>query len=60
MGLGVPVMDTSRAQRELGWEPRRTAIEAFEELSTASARAPGSNTPPLDPATWGRCASASS
>jgi nucleoside-diphosphate-sugar epimerase len=32
MGLGVPIMDVSRAQRDLGWEPRRTAVEAFEEL----------------------------
>jgi len=53
MGLGVPIMDTSRAQRELGWEPRRTAIEAFEELFDGIREGAGLNTPPLDPATSG-------
>ncbi|HEV2076075.1 MAG TPA: hypothetical protein VGR10_07525, partial [Thermoleophilaceae bacterium] len=32
MALGVPIMDTSRARRELGWEPRRDAGEALLEL----------------------------
>jgi hypothetical protein len=41
MGLGVPLMDTRRAQRELGWEPRRTACRPSRSSSTASARAPG-------------------
>jgi hypothetical protein len=59
MGLGVPLMDTRRAQRELGWEPRRTAVQAFEELFDGIREGAGLNTPPLDPATSGRCASAS-
>ena len=29
MGLGVPVMDVSRARSELGWSPKRTASEAL-------------------------------
>ena len=53
MGLGVPLMDTSRAQRELGWEPRRTAIEAFEELFDGIRQNAGLSTPPLDPQTSG-------
>ena len=32
MALAVPIMDTSRARAELGWEPRRTSLEALGEL----------------------------
>jgi hypothetical protein len=46
-------MDTRRARRELGWEPRRTAVEAFEELFDGIRDGAGLNTPPLDPATSG-------
>jgi nucleoside-diphosphate-sugar epimerase len=53
MGLGVPLMDTSRARRELGWEPRHTAIDAFEELFDGMRDGAGLDTPPLDPATSG-------
>jgi nucleoside-diphosphate-sugar epimerase len=53
MGLGVPLMDTRRAQRELGWEPRRTAVQAFEELFDGIREGAGLNTPPLDPQTSG-------
>jgi nucleoside-diphosphate-sugar epimerase len=53
MGLGVPVMDTSRAERELGWEPRRSAVEAFEELFDGIRENAGLATPPLDPGTSG-------
>jgi UDP-glucose 4-epimerase len=44
MGLGVPLMDTAKAQRELGWEPRCTAQaharRRSASCSTACARAP--------------------
>lgn len=53
MGLAVPLMDTTRAQRDLGWEPRRTALEAFHELFDGMREGAGLNTPPLDPATSG-------
>jgi nucleoside-diphosphate-sugar epimerase len=53
MGLGVPLMDTSRVQRELGWEPKRTSIQAFEELFDGMHEGAGLGTPPLDPATSG-------
>jgi UDP-glucose 4-epimerase len=32
LGLGVPIMDVSRARRELGWMPRRSSLEALDEL----------------------------
>src|SRR5204863_9159558 len=34
LGLGVPLLDTTRARGELGWEPRRRADEALLELVT--------------------------
>ena len=53
MGLGVPIMDTSRIRTELGWEPKRTAVETFEELFDGLREGTGLDTPPLDPATSG-------
>ena len=32
MAMSVPVMDTSRARRELGWTPMRSADEALLDL----------------------------
>jgi nucleoside-diphosphate-sugar epimerase len=32
MGLSVPVMDVTRARTELGWEPRRTSVDAILDL----------------------------
>lgn len=32
MGMQVPMMDNSRAKRELDWQPRHTAAEALSEL----------------------------
>jgi nucleoside-diphosphate-sugar epimerase len=53
MGLGVPVMDTRRAREQLGWNPRRSATSALEEL-LAGMRAPaGRDTPPLHPRAGG-------
>jgi nucleoside-diphosphate-sugar epimerase len=53
MGLGVPIMDTTRLRSELGWDPRHTAVEAFEELLEGMRDGAGLDTPPLDPATSG-------
>jgi nucleoside-diphosphate-sugar epimerase len=53
MGLSVPLMDTSRARRELGWMPRRGADDALLELLDGMRAAAGHPTPPLDPATSG-------
>ena len=32
MALGVPLMDSSRARRELGWTPRISAGDALLDL----------------------------
>ena len=53
MGLNVPLMDIGRARRELGWEARRGADEAFVELLAGMAEGTGAETPPLDPARSG-------
>jgi UDP-glucose 4-epimerase len=52
MGLGVPTMATDRI-RSLGWEPQRTAVDAFEELLDGLREGAGLPTPPLDPGTGG-------
>jgi nucleoside-diphosphate-sugar epimerase len=54
MALGVPLMDTGRVQRELGWKPARTAVEAFDELFDGMREGAGLDTPPLDPRAGGR------
>ncbi len=53
LALGVPLMDTGRARRELGWEPRKTSLEALAELLAGLRRASGGKTPPLDPKAGG-------
>lgn len=50
MGLSVPIMDTSRARDELGWETRRSSVEAIREVLSGIAGADGEPTPPLEPA----------
>lgn len=53
MGLAAPIMSTQRARLNLGWEPRRTAVEALEELLDGLRTGAGYPTPPLDPAAGG-------
>jgi nucleoside-diphosphate-sugar epimerase len=47
MALGVPLMDTARARRELGWEPRHSSVDALQELLAGIRRREGTDTPPL-------------
>ena len=49
MALAVPLMDSGRAQRELGWSPTRSAGEALLELIDAMRRGDGVQTAPLAP-----------
>jgi nucleoside-diphosphate-sugar epimerase len=53
MGINVPIMDTGRIRRELGWEPRHTADAALLELLGGIRDAAGAPTPPLDPKAGG-------
>ena len=47
LGAGVPLLDSGRARRELGWEPRRTAEQALLELLDGLRESAGLETPPL-------------
>jgi UDP-glucose 4-epimerase len=49
MGMAVPVMDSGRIRRELGWAPRHSADEALLELLEGIRESAGAPTPPLDP-----------
>ena len=53
MALAVPVMDTTRARQELGWQPRHTSVEALLELIDGLSANAGIETPPLSPAAGG-------
>ena len=47
MGLGVPIMDTSRIRTELGWAPRVSAVDALRELLGGMSRRQAGPTPVL-------------
>jgi nucleoside-diphosphate-sugar epimerase len=53
LALGVPMMDTTRAHEELGWEPSVTSLDALEGLLQGMRNADGGPTPPLDPTAGG-------
>jgi nucleoside-diphosphate-sugar epimerase len=53
LALGVPLMDVSRARKELGWEPKVGSLEALGELLTGIRDGTGGDTPPLDPKAGG-------
>jgi UDP-glucose 4-epimerase len=42
MGLGAPLMDTTRARMDLGWAPRHSAGDALLELLEGSGSGPAS------------------
>jgi UDP-glucose 4-epimerase len=53
LALGVPMMDTTRAREELGWEPAMTSLEALDDLLQGMRNAEGAPTPPLEPTAGG-------
>jgi len=54
MGLGVPLLDTTRAREELGWEPQKSGEDAISDLLAGMRAGAGLPTPPLSPRTSGR------
>ena len=56
LGLGSPLMNCDRARSELGWEPRRDAVETLRELIAGMADRADAPSPPLsgDPTLAGR------
>jgi hypothetical protein len=53
LALNVPIMDTTRARTELGWEPKHSAGEALMDLMNGLRDGSGADTPPLAPETSG-------
>ena len=49
MGLGVPLMDVSRARSELGWSPQHSSSAALLDLLEGIREGAGLETPPLEP-----------
>ncbi len=53
LAFNAPVLDSGRARRELGWEPRFGADQALLDLLGGIHDRAGVDTPPLAPATGG-------
>lgn len=49
MAFQAPLMDCAKARRELGWNPRRTAVQALLELLDGLRERASAGTPPLSP-----------
>lgn len=49
MAMGVPLLDSGRARRELGWEPRVSAKDALVELVDGMIEGAGGTSAPLNP-----------
>ena len=47
MALAVPLMNSARARAQLGWEPRRSAIDTLRELIHGLRTGSDYKTPPL-------------
>ena len=47
LALGVPLLDSTRAREELGWEPVHDGIDTIRELLQGLADRAGGRTPPL-------------
>jgi hypothetical protein len=48
MAMSVPLMETGRIEAELGWRPRRSSLEALDELAAGLRHGAGGDTPTLD------------
>jgi UDP-glucose 4-epimerase len=53
MALAVPLLDSSRARDELGWQPKRAATDAMAELIEGMRLGTDDRTPPLAASTSG-------
>lgn len=49
MGASAPVLDTGRAERQLGFRPRYTGVQALRQLVAGIARGAGTASPPMRP-----------
>jgi nucleoside-diphosphate-sugar epimerase len=53
MGMRLPQMSAARAERELGWTPECSALDAVCDLLTGIGNGKGERTPPLEPSAGG-------
>ncbi|MFL6020274.1 MAG: NAD-dependent epimerase/dehydratase family protein [Gaiellaceae bacterium] len=53
MGLASPLLDSTRARAELGWEPQYSSERAVADLLDGMRHSAGLETPPLSPRTSG-------
>jgi UDP-glucose 4-epimerase len=53
MGMRLPQLSSARAERELGWTPQRSALDAVCDLLNGIGRGRGERTPPLEPSAGG-------
>jgi nucleoside-diphosphate-sugar epimerase len=51
MAFALPLLDSGRARRELGWSPTRTAVETFREVVEGMRTGAAGPTPVLRPRT---------
>ncbi|GIG35172.1 NAD-dependent epimerase [Cellulomonas pakistanensis] len=49
MGASAPIMDTGRAERQLGFRPRYTGVQAMRQLVAGIVRGAGTASPPMRP-----------
>jgi nucleoside-diphosphate-sugar epimerase len=49
LAYSVPLLDTTRAERELGWQPAHTEVEVLEEIVEGMLTAASSPSPVLRP-----------
>jgi hypothetical protein len=49
MALAAPLLDTTRAERELDWRPTRSGIDAVRDLVGGIATGAGTASPPMRP-----------
>jgi UDP-glucose 4-epimerase len=54
LAVSCPLMSTTRARAELGWQPKATSLEAMEDLIAGLAGKAGAAGPPLRPGMDGR------
>jgi nucleoside-diphosphate-sugar epimerase len=54
MACEVPLIDPSRARKELGWQPEHSSTQALHELLSGIAESAGEELPPLVPDNFGR------
>jgi UDP-glucose 4-epimerase len=48
LAFGLPLLDTTRAKADLGWQPQTSSVDALRETVEGMAEGTGEQTPPLE------------